>query len=407
MAFYRRFAEDALTEDLQDSPAVLVVGPRQSGKTTLVKKVAAGIDYLTLDDPETCESARVDPVRFVRGLDSVVIDEIQRAPGLLPVIKRSIDEDRRPGRFLLTGSANVMTLPGVSESLAGRLALVTLLPLSRAEILGRPPKFIEACFAGEPPAPAERLGGNDLVRAAVLGGYPDAHRRGESGRARRWCMNYVQTIMQRDVRDISHIQKLAEMPQLLNVLAHHSGNLFNATEVGRDLRLHHTTIDTYTTILEQIFLVKRVQPWFRNELKRVVSTPKLHFLDTGLLAAMRDISENTIARDRRHAGVIFETFAYAELRKQAAWIDWQVSIYHYRDKDKVEIDFILENANREVVGVEVKASASAANDDFKGLRKLRDATGTDFKAGILLHDGERTLPFGDRLFAAPFSTLWS
>lgn len=299
-----------------------------------------------------------------------------------------------------------MTLPRVSKSLAGRVAVVPLLPLSRAELLGKKPTFIGACFDGRPPAPAETMQGEDLMQAALCGGYPEALRRVDPERRRRWCREYVHTIVQRDVRDVTTIQKLAEMPRLVAALAHISGQLMNATSIGRDLRLHHATVNNYITVLEQLFLVERVQPWFRNELKRVAKTPKLHFLDSGLPAAMRGLTRETLARDRATAGHLLETFVFAELRKQLGWSSEPLTLLHFLDKEKHEVEFVIENGRRDVVGLAVKASATVGGDDFRGLKKPRDVAGDAFKCGVLLYDGDRVLPRGDRLWSAPLPALW-
>jgi len=300
-----------------------------------------------------------------------------------------------------------MTIPTVSESLAGRVELATLLPLSRSEVIGRRPTFLGACFAGKPPAPTEVLFGDELVSMILAGGYPEVIRRKTPSRQRKWCSDYIETIMQRDVKDISSIHKLADIPQLLRVLAEHSGKLINLSAIGGVLGLHHATVNNYVSVLEQLYLLNRVPPWFRNELKRLVKTPKLHFLDSGLLAAMRGLSLETIKQDRSHVGHLLESFVYGELRKQATWLDERLSFCQYLDKDRKEVDFVLENSRRHIVGIEVKAAATVNNGDFKGLRKLLDVGGKSFRAGVVFYDGEHLLPFGDRLFAAPFPSLWS
>jgi predicted AAA+ superfamily ATPase len=406
--FYPRFLDAPLRAALADTPVVMVTGPRQAGKTTLVREIAgAGWEYRTLDDAAVLEAARRDPVGFVRAVDRLAIDEIQRAPDLLLAIKKSVDEDRRPGRFILTGSANVMTLPTVSESLAGRVELATLLPLSRAEIIGRQPTFLDGCFAGAPPTPVERQFGEELLATVLSGGYPEAISRAVPARQQRWYADYVETIMQRDVRDISGIQKLADLPRLLRVLAEYSGKLVNLSAVGGEMGMHHSTIGGYVTVMEQLYLLARLQPWSRNELKRLVKTPKLHFLDTGLLAAMQGLSLETLALDRNRTGPLLETFVHGELRKQATWRADRLSFLHYLDKEQNEVDFVVENGRREIVGIEVKAAATVVAGDFRGLGRLKDASGDAFRVGVVLYDGDHLLPFGDRMFAAPFPSLWS
>ncbi len=277
----------------------MVSGPRQCGKTTLVREFASrNRTYITLDDDTVLESVRNDPSGFVRGLDMAIVDEVQRAPELLRAIKKSVDADRRPGRFLLTGSANILALSQVSESLAGRMEIITLFPLGRSEILGKPPTFLENALAGKIAKPIEIIIGDNLVGAVLVGGYPEMLRREDQKRRRAWARAYVKAIVERDIRDISDLDKLAQMPRLLQVLAHHSGQLTNFSQLGGQIGLDDKTTRKYTAILEQLFLVHRVEPWFRNQLKRLVKTPKLHFIDSGLLAVTVGATEKRIAKDR-------------------------------------------------------------------------------------------------------------
>jgi predicted AAA+ superfamily ATPase len=406
-ALFRRFAADRVTAALKDTPVVMVIGPRQCGKTTLVRDLMAGERaYVTLDDDTVLEGARQDPVGFMRGLDRTTIDDVQRAPDLLRAIKRSVDQDRRPGRFLLTGSANVLTLPTVSDSLAGRMEIVTLLPLSRAELRGRRPAFLRKAFTGALVRPPEEMIGEDLVHAVLTGGYPEMLQREEPGRRQTWARDYVRAIIQRDVRDIVDVDRLDQMPRLLRVLAHRSGHLTNFTQIGGQNNLDDKTTKKYVAVLEQLFLVRRLEPWFRDRLKRLVKTPKLHFLDSGLLAAILGITAERIARDRALFGPLLESFIFSELLKQGGWLDEECSFSHYRDKDQDEVDLVIENEAAELVGIEVKAAATVNAGDFKGLRKMADATGDALRLGLVLYDGEQTVPFGDRLFALPVSCVW-
>ena len=406
-ALFRRFSALRVTAALKDTPVVMINGPRQCGKTTLVRDFAdASRAYYTLDDDTVLQAARNDPAGFVRGLDRAIIDEVQRAPDLLRAIKKSVDDDRRPGRFLLTGSADVLTLPKVSESLAGRMEVVSLYPLSRSEIRGAKPAFLEKAFAGKLVAPAEPMLGGDLVRAVLAGGYPEMLRREDKQRRHAWARDYVKAIVQRDVRDIAEIEKLSQMPRLFQVLAHHSAQLTNLTQMGGKIGLDAKTTGKYVAILEQLFLVRRIDPWFRNRIKRLVKTPKLHFLDAGLLAATLRVSAERIARDRALFGPIVETFVFSEVIKQLAWLDEPCTLHHYRDKDQDEVDLVVEDHTGALVGIEVKAAASVNAADFKGLRKLAGASGGDFRLGVVLYDGDKAVPFGEHLFAAPISCLW-
>ncbi|MGH9606985.1 MAG: ATP-binding protein [Terracidiphilus sp.] len=409
---YPRFAAAQVAAALRDTPVVLVTGPRQCGKTTLVRDLVKGRrQFITMDDDTLLASARSDPAGLLRGLGQATfgrftIDEVQRAPDLLRAMKRFVDEGRRPGRFLLTGSANLLALPRVSESLAGRMEIVSLYPLSQAEMYRRKPDFLKSAFRGRLGKPGRVLTGRELVDAVLTGGYPEMLRRKRPERRQRWARDYIRAIVQRDVRDIAEIEKLDRMPRLLQVLAHHSGQLTNFTQMGGQIGFDDKTTAKYIGILEQLFLVRRLEPWFRNPLKRLVKTPKLHFLDSGLLAMLLGATAERIAKDRTVFGQLLETFVFSEILKQASWLDGNWTICYYRDKDQDEVDLLLEDRAGAVVGIEVKASATVNAGDFKGLRKLEDAAGGDFKLGVVLYDGEQAAPFGKRLYAAPLSFLW-
>jgi hypothetical protein len=396
-----------LNTALSDTPVVLVTGPRQCGKTTLVRNLVAGRrKFITLDDDTMLSAARSDPAGLVRDLGRCTIDEIQRAPDLLRAIKKSVDDNRRPGHFLLTGSANLMTVPQVSESLAGRMEIVTLLPLAQAEVRGHRPKFFEQAFEGKMGKPGASMHGKDLVAMVLTGGYPEMIHRAKPERRRAWARDYIRAIVQRDVRDIAEVDKLDRMPRLMQMLAQYSGRLTNFAELGGQMGFDDKTTRKYVGIFEQLYLVRRVEPWFRNSLKRLVKTPKLHFLDSGLLAAMMSMTEERIGKDRALFGRLLETFVFAEVLKLLTWMDAPPSVFHYRDKDQDEVDLVLEDSFGAVVGIEVKASATVVSADFKGMRKLAGACGQDFKLGIVFYDGEQAVPFGDRLVAAPVSCLW-
>jgi predicted AAA+ superfamily ATPase len=405
---FARFSAELVTTALKDTPVVMVNGPRQCGKTTLVRDLVAGNrEFITMDDDTVLAAARSDPTGLVRALDRTTIDEVQRVPDLLRAIKKSVDDDRRAGRFLLTGSANILTLPQVSESLAGRMEIVSLLPLSRAEIRGKKPSFLKAAFDSKLGKPTELIIGKDLVQTVLTGGYPEMLRREDPKRRQTWARDYIRAIVQRDVGEVADVEKLDQMPRLLQVLAHHSGRLTNFTQMGAQVGFDDKTTRKYVSILEQLFLVRKVEPWFQNQLKRLVKTPKLHFLDSGLLAALLGTTAERIAKDRSSFGPLLETFVFSEMLKQASWFGQTCALYHYRDKDLDEVDLVVETGSGALVGIEVKASATVNAGDFKGLRKLADACGDNFKLGVVLFDGTRPVHFGDRLVAAPMSCLWA
>lgn len=404
---YPRWLNARITEALADTPVVLVAGPRQAGKTTLVRQLAEpGRRYLTLDDELTLLAARQDPTGLIRGLDCAVIDEIQRAPQLLLAIKKTVDEDRRPGRFLLTGSANLMLLPTVADSLAGRMETLTLLPLSQSELHGSTTNWIDGAFAGQLPVIDSALIGDELTEAVLRGGYPEAVSRATSRRRTAWARQYIDALIQRDVRDVAGVDRLDQLPRLLQTLAEVAGQLCNYSQLAGQIGLDHKTAARYIGIFEQMYLLNRVAPWGRNRLSRVVKTPKLQFIDSGLLSTLIELTPDSVRQDRTRFGHVLETFVYSELRKHATTAEGSYSVGYYRDHDQIEVDMVIENRRGDVLGVEVKAAASVQASDFRGLKQLASLAGEQFKMGVILYDGTQTLPMGDRLWAAPISTLW-
>ncbi|ASG21000.1 ATP-binding protein [Nitrospirillum viridazoti] len=404
---FERFVAHRVEEALSDTPVVLVVGPRRAGKTTLVRKM--GTDnraYITLDDQTALAAAQSDPAGFIRGLDQAIIDEVQRAPDLLLAIKKTVDEDYRPGRFLLTGSANVLTLPKIADSLAGRMETIQMLPLARAEIAGRTPSFLERLFDGRLGPQPDALVGDELIRVVLAGGFPESISRDSERRRQDWARAYLTSILTRDLRDIADVEKLTELPKFVRLLAEHAGQLVNYSQFGAGINVSHKTGQRYVALLEQIFLVATVQPWFTNALKRIVKTPKLHFLDSGLLAAVRGLTFDRIKADRTAFGALLESFVFSEVLKLISGSDLRVTAHHFRDRDGREVDVILERDDGMIVGIEVKASATVKATDFTGLKALAEACGERFAYGVILYDSADFVPFGDKLAAAPLSCLW-
>jgi predicted AAA+ superfamily ATPase len=393
---------------LTDTPVVLVVGPRQAGKTTLVRQLAgSGMQYITLDDAAARQSAEDDPAGFIRNLDRAVIDEVQRAPELLLAIKKTVDEDRRPGRFLLTGSADLMTLPRVADSLAGRMETKLLLPLSQAEMESSTGNWIDSVFAGVIPSVTRESLGQDLMWRVLKGGYPEAVSRINEDRRIEWAQGYLNAIIARDVVEIAQVDKLYQMPQLFKAMGHTAGQMSNYTKLGGQVGLDSKTTNRYVGIFEQLYLIARVPVWAANHVNRVVKTPKLQFIDSGLLAATLGFTAQEAERDRTRFGALLETFVYNELLKFASSATRRYQLLYYRDVTGTEVDMVIESAAGDVVGVEVKSSATPRVKDFAGLKKFAALAGERFKLGVLFYDGDQTLPFGDRLWAVPISTLWS
>lgn len=404
---YPRLIKARVAEALADTPVVLISGPRQAGKTTLVRQMAnQGLRYLTLDDQLTQLAAKENPVGMIRSLDRAIIDEIQRAPQLLLAIKKAVDEDRRPGRFLLTGSANLMALPTVADSLAGRMETLTLLPLSQSEMHGTAINWLDSAFAGHLPKVSIPLVGEALVEAVLRGGYPEAVSRATSRRRTAWARQYIDAIIQRDVRDVAGFDRIDQLPRFLRALAQVSGQMCNYTQLGGQVGLDHKTAARYVSVFEQMYLLKRVEVWARNRLNRVMKTPKLQFIDSGLLSTLIDLTPAMAQQDRTQFGHVLETFVYGELLKHATTADGDYQLLYYRDHDQFEVDVVVENAAGQLVGIEIKASASVKETDLRGLKRLAKIAGDQFKLGVILYDGTETLPLGERLWAAPISTLW-
>lgn len=405
-----RHARALVVEALSDTRVVFVMGARQVGKSTLTTVVAEQdhpARILTLDDRATRAAARADPTGFVAGLDgAVVIDEVQRVPELLLAIKETVDRDPRPGRFLLTGSANVLSNRKVKDALTGRMELVRLWPLSQAEIHGSRNNFVDAIYAAAPPqiedAPVGRAAFVELVAA---GGYPEALDR-QGRRRQTWFRDYVDTTLDRDLRDVSDALKLEAMPRLLRLLAAQAAGLLNYKAVADRLQLHSDTIKSYTQLLETVFLVQRLPAWRPGLGAREVHAPKLHLVDSGLLAHLLAADTQRIADDDQVTGRLLENFVAMEIVKHTDWAQTDTRAHHYRD-GRDEIDIVLESRSGDIVAVEVKAGASLDARDWRALAKLRDRAGTRFRAGILIHTGRQTLPLGDRLWAVPVSGLWA
>jgi hypothetical protein len=407
-SLFPRWIEPRIIEALLDTPVVLLAGPRQAGKTTLVRQIAEknGLRYLTMDDDLTLLSAREDPVGLIRSLDRAVIDEVQRAPQLLLAIKKRVDEDRRPGRFLLTGSANLMVLPTVADSLAGRMETLLLLPLSQNEIERRPANWIDSAFAGRLLQMDQPAVDDDLIERVLRGGYPEAISRASARRRVAWARQYLDAIIQRDVRDVAGIEKLDQLPRFLRALAQMAGQMCNYTQLGGQVGLDGKTASRYVGVFEQMYLLKRIEVWARNRLSRVVKTPKLQFVDSGLLAALLDLTAEQVQRDRTRFGKVLETFVVGELLKHTTTAEGDYRLMYYRDADKFEVDVVIENAAGELVGVEVKAAATVKEGDLRGLKKLAILAEKQFRMGVLLYDGSETMPLGDGIWAAPLSSLW-
>lgn len=406
---YPRHLHARVLDALSDSPVVLLHGPRQCGKTTLARLVGeqAEMAYFTFDDDVQRAAAQADPVGYVADLpERAVLDEVQRVPELFTALKTAVDTSREPGRFLLTGSANVLLIPRLADSLAGRMEILRLYPLSQAEMAERTPDFLSRLFSDDfKTGPfGERLG-KILADRVAGGGFPAALVRSRYSRRAAWYRDYAETLIQRDIRDLARISALNALPRLLAMAASQTACLLNVSEIAAPFQISRQTIREYMTLLSHIFLLDELSPWHSNRMKRLVKTPKLHIGDTGLACALLGLDGDALWADRSVFGRMLETFVYQELRRLASGREEPISFFHFRDKDQVEVDMVLESAGR-LAGVEVKAASTVSGDDFTGLRKLKDAASKRFAAGVLLYDGGRVVGFGEGLYAVPITCLW-
>ena len=409
-----RHIEPLLAEALTDTPVVVLNGARQSGKSTLVQSLAASQSpprqYLTLDDAVVLNAARSDPAGFINGLTgAVTLDEVQRAPELFLAIKAAVDRNRQPGRFLLTGSADVLLLPGIADSLAGRVEILSLWPLSCAEqadsaAFNRADWLFQGDLTALNIAPCDR---HDLIARLLAGGFPDAVARSSPSRRTAWFDSYVQSILQRDVRDLAHIEQLTEIPNLLQLLATRSATLLNFAELSRSCALPQSTLKRYFALLEMLFLVVRLPSWERNAGKRLVKAPKVFLPDSGLLCHFTGETPASLSVRAGLPGRTVETFVLAELLKHVAFSAQRLSLWHYRTQTNIEVDFVLENRLGQLTGIEVKASATVESKDFKGLRHLQETEAGSFLRGFVLYAGREMVPFGEKLWAMPLSMWWS
>lgn len=409
-----RAAEQRLRDFATAFRVVVVNGPRQAGKTTLLRlhQRSDGGEFRTLDDDEVLRSAREDPVTFAREAERpLCIDEVQRGgDALVRAIKIVVDEDWAPGQFLLSGSSRFLTVPTLSESLAGRAGIIELWPLSMAERTGSGVNFIDQTF-NEPGRLRGRVSPwnrRDQLGVIVDGGYPEAIRLRNEAARRNWYDSYIDTIVQRDIREFVRIQEAGALPRLLELLAARAGGPLVHADLARSLDgISPDTVRNYLTFLEMVFLIGYARPWSGNLTSRIAKAPKAYLTDAGLAANLVQATSEALRKPGHPAlGGLVETFVFSELTKATALAETAVAIYYFRDRDGREIDFVLEARDGRIVAIEVKASASPGGDATRHLAWLRDRLGDRFSLGIVLYLGEHTLPHGDRILAVPLSALW-
>lgn len=408
---FGRFIRPLVIEALSDTRIVFIAGARQVGKTTLTTDITRGevpMPSFTLDDTPTRQAAIDDPAGFVAGLDGpAFIDEIHRAPELLLELKKAVDADTAPGRFFITGSANILASRRITDALPGRIDRVRMWPLAQAEIRAGSSTFVDDLMAGRPPRVSGATVGHSAFSSVVVeGGYPEARVRPSGRRRSRWFSNYIESTLDRDLRELADARRIDDIGRLLRLLATQSANLVNYTSIAQRLDMDPKTVKTYVALLEQMFLVHRLPAWRPGLGARESSTPKVYVADSGLLAHLLGADERRCEVDDRVTGKLCETFVACEVLKHASWAQEEVRVHHYQ-RGREDVDLVLENRRGEIAAIEVKASATVRSGDRRWLEKLRDARTSDFKAGIVIYSGAQTIPLGDRLWAVPYAGLWA
>lgn len=406
---YPRYLKDNLLQAFKASPVTLLIGPRQSGKTTLMREIGEelGMNYLTFDSLKQLAAAQEDPEGFIGSLSKpVIIAEVQRVPQTALPIKLSVDQERVPGSFGLTGSAYPLVAPKLNDSLAGRMFILHMLPLSMSEIQQKKSRFLELVF--DPAAvfsEGTHWNRKNMIEIFAAGGYPDALAL-DSIMRDRWYDNLLTTILERDVQDIANIARPRDIAKLLNILAARSSNLLNISELSRISSIPYTTLNHYMVLLESLFLIIRQPAWHLNRTKRLIKMPKIYFGDTGLLINQLGIGSEPILENGRLLGPILENFVFLELKKLSTWALNPIELYHYRTQTGAEVDIVLENRAGQIVGIEIKASETISSEDWKGLDILGEEMGDKMIRGIILYPGKEVVTLRKNRIAIPLSTLW-
>lgn len=409
MVTYPRWQKNNIQEAMRFRRVLLLTGARQCGKTTLAKElVNEDTEYRTLDDLTLKRAAENDPHGFVKhNRKTLIIDEVQRVPDLLPAIKKVVDEDTRAGQYLLTGSTNIQALPGVQESLAGRITKLRLRPLTQGEQQKAVPDFIDNAFSNHLSVPVKYFDKDALIKIACTGGFPEALLL-EGRRRKRWHMDYVNAILEHDLKEITNIHRLDQMQELVKILAAWSSKFMNMVQIGSRLSLKSQALNAYINALEALYLIERVKPWTHTDYDRVGKHDKLFMADSGLMASLLDWNMDQIRFDTDRSGKLIETFAFNELAALVDASDGLYQLFHYRDRQQREIDFLIEREDGAMIGIEIKSGSNIGPKDFKHMNWFKETLAGDrpFK-GIILYSGEHIASFGDHMTAVPFGSMWA
>jgi predicted AAA+ superfamily ATPase len=410
---YQRYIANPITEALKDTPVILINGARQTGKSTLCRQLVEEGSFdgqiMTMDDPTTLTAAQTDPLGFLQDLSShAIIDEIQRAPELFLSIKKLVDENRKGRRLILTGSADVMTLPQVADSLAGRIEIHNLWPLSQTEILGKRSKFLSTLVATDGRFQSHKHNWKDIIESIRAGGYPEALQRETEGRKAKWFESYIGAVLQKDIRNLANIEGLTQLPNILQFIGTRVGSTVNLSDIARLSGVKNTTLQRYMALLEHVFLILKIPAWTPNIEGQFVKSPKIFLNDTGLLCHLRGESVDSLMANRTTVGAFLENFIVMEIIKQLSWSDLFLKPYHFSVHSGAEVDLVLEDRKKQLYGIEIKSTASVGQNDFKGLKRLAEVAGKKFQRGIVLYGGEHMVGgFGENLQAVPLSAVWS
>lgn len=407
--FYNRWQQHTIERALQTRRVLLIGGARQCGKTTLAKELETSedINYLTLDDPATRRVAESDPRGFVQHYGkTLVIDEVQRVPDLLSAIKIKVDEDTRAGQYLLTGSVNLQSSPGVRESLAGRIRKIRLRPLSQGEIRGASPDFLDRAFKRDFTQPRQTYGRNAIIDISFRGGFPEVLPFDDAER-KLWHRDYVDALLDHDLRDIANIRRRDVMFELVRVLAAWSGKFMDVSAIGAGLSVSRPTVETYINALEALYMVERVGPWTYTDYGRVGNRSKLFMTDSGLMSSVLGWNRERVRMDADRSGKLIETFMFNEIATLVDASYGKYNLFHYRDREKREIDFLVEREDGALLGIEVKAGSTIGRNDSRTLKWFKENIAGDREfTGVVLYSGEFAGSVGNGLWAVPFAAIW-
>lgn len=404
MNYINRVIIDDIRSYLHYFPVLLISGARQVGKSTLALHLDIK-NYITLDDINMYEMAKNDPKGFIEKIDKpVVIDEAQRLPQLMITIKEFIDKDRKNGEFILTGSASLQGFKDMSDSLAGRIGIVELYPLSLKEKSNKTENLIDMFSHDMEQSVLKEFDNAEIIPNIMDGGYPEILRIDHPKAKYLWFSSYIRTYIESDAKELANIRNIDKFITMYRLTMLRSGNIFNKNELQNECGLDNKTFDSYFNVLEHTYQVKKLKPFFKNELKRVIKSPKVYATDTGVLSYLLQITTPDELESSHYKGHILETFVYNELIKAQTYSAKKCELYYFRTSDQKEIDFILDFSSS-VVAIEVKASKSVSKDDFRHIYHVQNQLENEFDKGIVLYNGDRILKIDDKMYAVPFGFL--